>query len=239
MDLKAFEFLAKEVPNSISDIREAMDLLSASIDSAIDKIGDRVISSYKNKNYKRASELSLSSEELNSISNKIQEAIIELDSLIDEKSIAANIIDDTEEINERGTPNYSDYLVDTEVEHNLYEDLTHKRPCAIKIEGNRIEVKDWKSALIKTINYLAKKDPDIIRSFVDNPKMNGKKRIYFSRVKLPTMIVARGIEDANIYIETNLSANRIRNLLIKMLNKYNISLSDYKIFLKADYSDLH
>lgn len=43
----------------------------------------------------------------------------------------------------------------------------------------------------------------------------------------------------NIYVEMNLSANGIRNLLIKMLNKYNIKLSDYKIYLKTDYSELH
>lgn len=99
--------------------------------------------------------------------------------------------------------------------------------------------KDWKSALIETINYLAVKDEAIVRSFVDNPKMNGKKRLYFSKVKLPTMIAARKIKKADIYIETNLSANGIRNLLIKILGKYNIGLSDYKIYLKANYSNLH
>lgn len=69
--------------------------------------------------------------------------------------------------------------------------------------------------------------------------MNGKKVVYFSRVNLPNMRAAREIKLANIYVETNLSANGIRNLLIKILNKYNIKLSDYKIYLKADYSELH
>ena len=77
----------------------------------------------------------------------------------------------------------------------------------------------------------------MIRSFVDNPKINWEKRIYFSRIELPTIIAAREIRSANIYIETNISANGIRNLLIKMLTKYNIKLSDYKIYLKSDYSD--
>lgn len=47
------------------------------------------------------------------------------------------------------------------------------------------------------------------------------------------------MESANIYIETNQSANSIRTLLIKVLNKYNINISQYKIFLRADYSELH
>ena len=144
-----------------------------------------------------------------------------------------------DQIDEKSIPNYNDYLVDTEVEHNLYEDLTHKRPCAFKIEGTRVEIKDWKGVLVQTINYLAKKDPNIVRSFVDDSKMNGKKVIYFSRVKLPTMRAVVEIKSVNIYVATNLSANGIRNLLIKMLNKYNIKLSDYKIYLKADYSELH
>lgn len=37
MDLKVFEFLSKEVPSSITDIREALDLLWTSIDSAIEQ----------------------------------------------------------------------------------------------------------------------------------------------------------------------------------------------------------
>lgn len=238
MDFKIFEFLGAEVPSSVGDIREALDLLATSIDTAIEQVGEKVNKSFANKDFKKAAELSLNSEELDSISKKIQEAIGDLDTIIDNR----NIEEDSRKIDEsdeKSIPNYSDYLVDINIEHNLYEDLTHKRPCAFKIEGTKIEIKDWKGALVQTINYLAKKDSAIVRSFVDDSKMNGKKVIYFSRVKLPTMRAAREIKSANIYVETNLSANGIRNLLIKMLNKYNIKLSDYKIYLKADYSDLH
>lgn len=238
MDLKVFEFLGREVPSSVSDIREALDLLATSIDSAIEKVGEKVNTSFANKDFKKVSELSLNSEEFDAISKKIQEVVSGLDIIIDNRNIEEEP-KGTGEIDEKSIPNYSDYLVDMKVEHNLYEDLTHKRPCAFKIEGTRVEIKDWKGALVQTINYLAQKDPRIVRSFVDDSKMNGKKVIYFSRVKLPIMRAAREIKCADIYVETNLSANGIRNLLIKMLNKYNIKLSDYKIYLKADYSELH
>lgn len=235
MELKVFEFLSKEVPSYVGDIREALDLLASSIDSAIEGVGEKVNIAFSNKDFKKASELSLNSEQLNCMSQKIQEVIEELDNIIDDR----NVEEDSKEIDERSIPNYSDYLVDMDVEHTLYEDLTHKRPCAFKIKDTRIEIKDWKGALIETLNYLAQIDPEIIRSFVDNPKMHGKKVIYFSRIKLPTMRAAREIKLANIYVETNLSANGIRNLLVKILNKYNIKLNDYKIYLKADYSELH
>ena len=233
MDLKVFEFLGAEVPNSVGDIREALDLLATSIDTAIEQVGEKVT-----KSFEKAAELSLNSEELDSISKKIQEVISDLDTIIYDRNIDEDL-KEMDQIDEKSIPNYNDYLVDTEVEHNLYEDLTHKRPCAFKIEGTRVEIKDWKGVLVQTINYLAKKDPNIVRSFVDDSKMNGKKVIYFSRVKLPTMRAVVEIKSVNIYVATNLSANGIRNLLIKMLNKYNIKLSDYKIYLKADYSELH
>ncbi|MDO5039561.1 hypothetical protein [Clostridium sp.] len=237
MDMKVFEFLNVEAPSSVGDIREALDLLVASIDSAIEQVGEKLNVSFVNKEFKKVSELNSNSEELYNINKRIQKVIDDLDTIIDERNIEES--NEKEESYGKQIPNYSDYLVDTNIEHNLYEDLTNKRPCAFMIEGKKYEIKDWKGALTQTINYLASKNKDIITNFVDDPKMNGKKVIYFSRVKLPTMKSPREIKNANIYVETNLSANSIRNLIIKMLNKYNIKLNDYKIYLKADYSELH
>lgn len=239
MDIKLLEFLGNEVPSSVSEIREALDLLLSSIEGALDEVAEKVNGSFKNKDFKKVRELSTNSENLNEITKKVQEVISNIDSIMEEKQIEEVPIQIVEEIQEKDIPNYSDYLVDREVEHNLYEDLTHKRPCAFKIEGQKIEARDWKGVLLKTVNYLGKKDTNLLKSFVDNPKMNGKKVIYFSRVELPTMRAPRKIDSANIYVETNLSANGIRNLLIKALSKYDVKLSDYKIYLKADYSDLH
>lgn len=42
MDLKLLEFLGREIPNSIEDIIESLDLLIGSIDSAIDLVGKKV-----------------------------------------------------------------------------------------------------------------------------------------------------------------------------------------------------
>ena len=96
VDLKAFEFLGKEVPSSISDIREALDLLATSIDSAIDQVGEKVTKSFADKDFKKVSELSLKSEELDSISKKIQDVIGDLDNIIDDR----NIEEDSKEIDE-------------------------------------------------------------------------------------------------------------------------------------------
>lgn len=79
--LKILEILGREAPGSVSDIREALDLLSTSIDGAIEQVGEKVNKYYTNKDYKKVSELSLNREELDSINKKIQELIVDLDTI--------------------------------------------------------------------------------------------------------------------------------------------------------------
>ena len=78
MDLKVFEFLGKEAPSAVEDIREALDLLVTSIDSAVEQVGEKVNASFANKDFKRVAELSLNSEELDSIIKMIEEDKIDL-----------------------------------------------------------------------------------------------------------------------------------------------------------------
>lgn len=232
MNKELIEFLSEEVPNSLSDIREVLDLLVVAIDDSIDKIGERVNDTYNKKDFDKSKELISHSMEIDAINKKIQDFISEIDNVMDLEEIKV-------EDDDRQIPNYSDFLVDSEIEHNLYEDLTHKRPCAFKIENNKIEVKDWKNTLVETVEYLGKKDKSKIVGFIGDPKMNGKKVTYFTKEKESYMRAPRYVKSADVYVETNLSANGTRNLLIKILKQFDIKLSDYKIYLKADYSDLH
>lgn len=238
MELKILDFLGEEVPGSVGDIREALDLLGLSIENAIEQVGEKVSKSFASKDYKKASQLSLNSQELDLLSKKIQDVVAELDSIMDKRNIRDSLTK-IEESDEKDIPNYNDFLVDNKVEHTLYEDYTHKRPCAFSIEGNYIEVNDWKNVLVETLNYLGNKNRAVLDSFVDDRKMNGKKVIYFAKNEASIKRAPRKIDSGNIYVETNQSANSIRTLLIKVLNKCNINISQYKIFLRADYSELH
>ena len=106
MDLKLFEFLGEEVPSSVGDIREALDLLASSIDSAIERVGEKAKLSIDNKEYSKINQLIDNSKELDSISKKIQEVIGDLDTIIDNR----NIEEDSKKIDkvdERSIPNYS------------------------------------------------------------------------------------------------------------------------------------
>jgi len=45
------------------------------------------------------------------------------------------------------------------------------------------------------------------------------------------------LENSNIYIETSKTSNAVRQLVKKMLDKYEIDFNNYNIFLRADASE--
>jgi len=142
---------------------------------------------------------------------------------------------DTEE--EQGLPNYQAYAVDSQIVHTLHEDFTYTRPAAFEFKDNRVEVRTWQQMLIKTCEMLMALDRRFV-NFENDPTMRGRKTKLFStnpaNIRSP-----HKLQDSELYVETNLSANSMRNLIIKMLQKYNLKPSEFKVFLRADYSNLH
>lgn len=144
----------------------------------------------------------------------------------------------TEEEENRDIPNYNDYLIDPEAAHNLHEDFTYKRPAAFVLNEQRIEVKTWQQMLVKTSEILMTLDSVRFALFDNDPGMMGRKQKLFSsdpaKIRSPYKL-----KDSNLYVETNLSANAIRNLIARMLRRFDIKITEYKVFLRADYSGLH
>jgi len=135
-------------------------------------------------------------------------------------------------------PDYKAYEVDPELVHTLQESFTHTRPAAFELMNQRFEVKTWHEMLIKTCEFLFDLDHERFVSFQYDSEMRGRKKKIFTTNPLDNRKPHR-IKDSGIFVETNLSANSIRDLIIKLLQKYNIKLSDFKVFLRADYSSLH
>jgi hypothetical protein len=71
---------------------------------------------------------------MNGINDKMSEAFAQRDFATRKKYEA------DEETEKKTIPNYSDYYVDTNVEHILYEDYTHKRPCGFRINEDKIKL---------------------------------------------------------------------------------------------------
>lgn len=139
---------------------------------------------------------------------------------------------------EKEIPDYNQYTVDKNIEYSLYENFTHKRPYAFKLIDDRlIRVKTWQEMLIKVCENLIEVDEEKIIRFEELEHMNGKKKKYFSS-KSKGMRNPKRVAN-KIYVETNQSANSIRNLLIKILKEYGLKTGDLKIYLRADYTEIN
>lgn len=237
-----FEQLKKFFNNKDTDILEdlsdSLTFVSLSLDKIYDKINDEISVSLRDRDFSKQISLIELLKSINSFQteiNNITEILLDKDENEIQKEIDESLSD--EDTEKKEIIDYSTYQVDTTIPHSLKESFTHKRPCGFSISGNYFPVSDMRSILINTCEYLAKENITIMQSFLKDPIMKGKKCTYF----LPHNVNQKNIiiPGTNIYIWINLSCNAIRNLLIKILNKYKINQNQFYIYLRADYTDLH
>lgn len=227
------EIIKNEFPDKAIDISESLQLLRETINSTMDDINIKLNETFASRDFASMIRYSQLAKETHGYEIRLGEII----ELVDTEDV--QIEDETDEETEQKTiPNYEEYVVDHHVEHTLYDDFTHKRPYAFKINNNHqiVKVKTWKDMLIKTCEILLALDEKKFLNFEDAKDMNGKKTKYFSTIS-DGMRNPRKIGD-KIYVETNQSANSIRNLIIKLLRAYNLKINEYKVFFRADYTNL-
>ena len=135
---------------------------------------------------------------------------------------------------------YDNYLVDESVAYCLDDDLTFKRPLAFEFGGKRFIADTWANMLVKTCEILYSIDSTKFRGFLTDTTMQGKTRFYFT-TNQDNMGKRNNtlINGTDIYVLTNLSANDISKLIMKMLRKFDINFELFKIYLHKDLSPLH
>lgn len=230
------DFCKQKFPERTIDLCEAIDLivdiltniksdLGKSMSDLIDNDDYDSVDEYKN-HAKRVAQIIQS---LNSISNNIT-----IDNLEDEVQE-----DEACELNNNDI-NYNDksFNVDSNIPHTLYEDFTYTKPAGIEIENTYLEANEWRDVFNKCCQYLLKKDPEIFSSFLTDITMQGRKRKYFSYDSSELREGVR-IKNTKIYIEYNVSATFVRNIIIKMLEKYEIPKRNCHIFIRRDLTSLH
>lgn len=230
-----YDFLNKKFPKCANDLKEGIELLENVVQSAIDTIEDKsgeIIK--KERDFSKADEYRKKESILNMISVKLQNIMDNLNIETEPDEILT-----IEEKEEKEIPNYNDYLVDSNIQHTLYEDFTHKRPITFELNGEKHDARDWKDMLLKTCNIVSEIDKELIMSFPKNERLNGKKVTYFAYKEEDIVRAPRKIQNLDLYVSTNHSANSIRNIIINILREYKISVSAFKIYLRADYSELH
>lgn len=233
LDIKTlFATIKNDFPEQAIDLSECFDLVLETLDTTVERIQNKIASALDSRDFDRAKRLMGLAEEINSFESEI----VKIKQNLDPEDLQH--FQDLKNDDSKIIPNYEEYYVDTNVPHSLYENLSHKRPFAFEVEGNRVEVRTWIDVLLATCDILLSKDPDKFTLFQGDPKMNGKKAKYFSKdsdvLRKPVKI-----DKCELYVETNMSANSIRNLIVKMLQKYGIKTSDFVLYLRADYTDLH
>lgn len=113
-------------------------------------------------------------------------------------------------------------------------DFTGTKPIKFKLLGEEKDVTSWKDLFFFICESLSSLDIKIFDDFIHNSEFRGRTRWYFSydekQISTPELI-----HNTNIYAEKNLSANIIRDILIKIFKKYSIGESDFQVYLKSEY----
>lgn len=228
-------FLRGGFPVQLAEIGAAMDLLIEAINEAGEAISAKGNEFLAKKEFEHAIKLIEKAKELHVLSERLLDYSDALE--LEETALVSE--DEALDDIEKTYPNYSDYGVDNAIAHTLHESFVHKRPHAFELSGRKVYVTEWKKMLVETCNILANIDAEIISRFPSNPKFTGRKLAYFTTGNPAQLRSPRKINDLELYVETNFSANFIRNLIIKMLNQYKIPLFEFKVYLRADYTALH
>lgn len=244
-EMGGFTLLNKEILNVINnsylngakDIGESISLLNMVLEELMNKIGQDMSAALNEKNYPTIKYCMDLHKDINKTYEENKELIEYIEGITSEET-CDETKEDLIESEEVAITDYDSYKVDQSIPHTLYENFEYKRPVRFKLHENIIEANTWNKVFFETCEILYKLDKSIFRSFVYDKKMNGKKRSYFSMTE-DNIRKPNKLECDDIYIETNLSANSIKQIIIKMLEKYNIKLSDFTVYYRADYTELN
>lgn len=231
------DFLKMNLPNDAIDIQDCIELLNQCISGSRDNIKSVIEQAIDKKDY---SKIPLYTEFLTTI-DKTQEQLDKYYDLlqIDEDVQNSIVEEEMSDSKDKSIPDYDSLKVDQNIPHTLYDVYTHKRPAGFEIFGKRYDAKDWKDVFVQTCEVLAAKDLGLFQSFVGDKTLQGRKVSYFCENEKSVIRKPMKINGTNVFAMTNMSANQIRNVIERMLRKYSIKISEYRIYLKADYTSLH
>lgn len=236
MDINtAINILKEEFPEEAINLSECLDLLLEAFDDIILGISKKSQIQINKRDFTTVHKYTELAEHISRYEKDLFNIINNLEP--ESKTyMSESEFDKVEDI--KTIPDYESYTVDFNISHTLYEDLTHKRPHSFEFNNERYEVRTWQDVLLKTCEILFLNDEAKFMQFLKDPKMNGKKVRYFS-LSEEEMRKPIKINNTNLFVETNMSANAVRNLIIKMLQQYNYKISDFILYFRADYSSLH
>lgn len=229
--------LQETIPSQFQDLLASVSLVNNEIEhskAALDKTVQKAIS---RNEYDTARKLMSTSEALHHFSENIVDFLNQYKTE-DPDSKEFELLSDKQNSCSTNRVDYDAYRVDETVAHDLFSPVTHRRPAAFSFKGEKYNVSTWCGMLISFCELLYDLDQGKFNALLYDKKFRGKKRLKLSRQK-ERMRKGAEIKDSGIYVETNLSANDIRELIAVMLNAYGISYDAVKFYLSKDLSVLH
>lgn len=179
-----------------------------------------------NKNFKEFVHVVLDSIKINQIVHNGLDKVLSQDKLNE-------IINEIKCIDDNNSGNNQIDDEDTDINEGKYQsidsDFTGKTPIYIKIDGYRIDVSSWKEVHIEVCNYLINKDSKKFKTISE--KIKGRKRPYFSseegKLRAPYYL-----DNVELFMEINLSANNIMNIIKKLLREFKIDSKNVGVYIK-------
>ena len=118
--------------------------------------------------------------------------------------------------------------------HSIDEDLTYKRPHGFILGGQATSgITTWQRLYELVCRHLYQRDSARFVSLVDNPEFISNRGHHSVTHDSDSLRKALEVGDG-LYVECNLSANGIRDMLEHLLVAFEIETSDLRLFLRQD-----
>ncbi|SMP64254.1 hypothetical protein SAMN06265222_108197 [Neorhodopirellula lusitana] len=124
--------------------------------------------------------------------------------------------------------------LDREEPHLLNEDFTYKRPYGFILDGYATTgVTTWQRLYELVCRNLVSRDESRFRSLHDHSDFISNRGHHTVTPDAKSLRKAMRLADG-LFVESNLSANSIRDVILRMLDEYEIPLENMKVFLRED-----
>jgi hypothetical protein len=234
---KIASYIRVNLPNQTKELNDALEMLVMSVDEIFNHSRNRLDFLYANQDFSAAENLLHFSKQL----ARWQKIISEYADffMIDNEGESPEAVEEADSSQDelKKIPNIADFFVDSTVPHTLHEDFTFKKVMAFKLFNKNYDVLDWKDFIAKVCNVLAEIDSTKFNMFITDSTFIGRSIQYFSNQHIPGRNVR--INRTNVYVWNHINAHSAGTLAKKLLRKFNISLGDFFVYLRADLTPLH
>lgn len=245
--LSIIEFIQNETPENQELLDKAIGAIKDILQSEQALVDENAMNLLRERDYDKMQKYIDMSKTIASVQSSIKDIFEEIGvdkpkekKVVLRKSADKEILEDDMEFleDDQRRINYEEYRVDETVAHDLMTDFRYTKPAAFSLDEIRYPARMWKQMLVKICEILYQKNNKIFEEFLEDKFMQGKTRKYFSRNEA-SLRNPEKIKGSSIYVETNLSANSTRDMVMKMLDKYRIPYAAFKVYLSKDLNPLH